>query len=336
MALLSLAVTICNASLTFTNSPFCPHGVFMCFVWISEQTAIISLYSINWLVCTAETKCVYCAVRTGSLNKNQVTQVFNCLGCQLPASHRGGPISIQGQSMWNLWWTKLYLDGFAPGTSNFPRQYHCINVPFKSALACCCYQASKRAKPGNLPESKALRKSESAGYKRTPSFCWSVVGSVPQSVPCTQRRPAHHWPFTRQTVDTSTQRQFQFWRLHWTPQHEPRVSHFLTSCTEIRFVSIVPKIIQISTLGILISNKGKQTRLLTTQLLGRRTESGLPVGRQLPAAILQPSHTRPGALRYTSSVFVWLNLIQRLVLFFELCPHYQSLLRSSAYKCWGN
>jgi len=30
--------------------PFCPHSVFMCFVWIWEQTAIISLYSINWLV----------------------------------------------------------------------------------------------------------------------------------------------------------------------------------------------------------------------------------------------------------------------------------------------
>jgi hypothetical protein len=29
------------------NSSFCPHSVFMCFVWISEQTAIISLYSIN-------------------------------------------------------------------------------------------------------------------------------------------------------------------------------------------------------------------------------------------------------------------------------------------------
>jgi len=39
----------------------------MCFVWISEQTAIISLYSINWLVCINETKCVYCAVRTGYL-----------------------------------------------------------------------------------------------------------------------------------------------------------------------------------------------------------------------------------------------------------------------------
>ena len=38
----------------------------MCFVWISEQTAIISLYSINWLICITKTECVYCAVRTGS------------------------------------------------------------------------------------------------------------------------------------------------------------------------------------------------------------------------------------------------------------------------------
>jgi hypothetical protein len=44
-------------------------SVFMCFLWISEQTAIISLYNINWLVCWTETECVYCAVRTGSLNK---------------------------------------------------------------------------------------------------------------------------------------------------------------------------------------------------------------------------------------------------------------------------
>ena len=49
------------------NSTFCPHSVFMCFVWIWEQTAIISLYSINWLVFITETECVYCAVRIGSL-----------------------------------------------------------------------------------------------------------------------------------------------------------------------------------------------------------------------------------------------------------------------------
>jgi hypothetical protein len=53
--------------LTFINPTFCPHSVFMCFVWIWEQTAIISIYSINWLVCINETECVYCAVRTGSL-----------------------------------------------------------------------------------------------------------------------------------------------------------------------------------------------------------------------------------------------------------------------------
>ena len=61
-------VTIGTTSLTFSNSTFCPHTVFICFVWISEQTAIISLYNINWLVCITETESVYCAVRTGCLN----------------------------------------------------------------------------------------------------------------------------------------------------------------------------------------------------------------------------------------------------------------------------
>ena len=40
----------------------------MCFVWIWEQTAIISLYNINWLVYITETECVYWAVRTGPLD----------------------------------------------------------------------------------------------------------------------------------------------------------------------------------------------------------------------------------------------------------------------------
>ena len=73
-------VTICTAQwllyvppgLTFNNSTLCPRSVYMCFVWIWEQTAIIYLYSINWLVFITETECVYCAVRSGSLNKIQV------------------------------------------------------------------------------------------------------------------------------------------------------------------------------------------------------------------------------------------------------------------------
>jgi len=34
-------------ALTLINPTLCPHSAFMCFVWISEQTAIISLYNIN-------------------------------------------------------------------------------------------------------------------------------------------------------------------------------------------------------------------------------------------------------------------------------------------------
>jgi len=33
----------------------------MCFVWISEQTAIVSLYRINWLVCVTGTDIVFTA-----------------------------------------------------------------------------------------------------------------------------------------------------------------------------------------------------------------------------------------------------------------------------------
>ena len=41
----------------------------MCFVFIWEQTATCATYSIIWLVFITQTKSVYCAVRTGSLNK---------------------------------------------------------------------------------------------------------------------------------------------------------------------------------------------------------------------------------------------------------------------------
>jgi hypothetical protein len=52
---------------------FCPRSVYMCFVWIWEQTAIISLYSINWLVFITETECVYCAMRAETLHKIHIS-----------------------------------------------------------------------------------------------------------------------------------------------------------------------------------------------------------------------------------------------------------------------
>jgi len=44
----------------------------MCFVWIWEQTAIISLYSINWLLFKTKGEYIFCAVRTEYLNIIQV------------------------------------------------------------------------------------------------------------------------------------------------------------------------------------------------------------------------------------------------------------------------
>jgi hypothetical protein len=43
---------------TFTNPKCCPHSLFICFVWIWEQTAIISLYIISWPVFTTDALCL--------------------------------------------------------------------------------------------------------------------------------------------------------------------------------------------------------------------------------------------------------------------------------------
>ena len=41
----------------------------MCFAWISEQRAIISVYNIDLSVFKTEAESVYCAVQNGSLNQ---------------------------------------------------------------------------------------------------------------------------------------------------------------------------------------------------------------------------------------------------------------------------
>jgi len=56
----------------------------MCFVRISEQTAIISLYSINGLVFITETESVYCAVRTERLNTIQFKFILPNVASALP------------------------------------------------------------------------------------------------------------------------------------------------------------------------------------------------------------------------------------------------------------
>ena len=53
------------------------------YVWISEQTAIISLYSMKWLVFITETECVSCAVGAQFLNVYPVNFCVISLPSQL-------------------------------------------------------------------------------------------------------------------------------------------------------------------------------------------------------------------------------------------------------------
>jgi hypothetical protein len=64
--------------LTFNNSTLCPHSAFICFAWISKQTAIISIQRLKTAF-TIESLYVYSAVRAGSSKKLQMKFVFKGL-----------------------------------------------------------------------------------------------------------------------------------------------------------------------------------------------------------------------------------------------------------------
>ena len=90
------------------HSTFSPHTVCICFLRISEQTAIISVCSINWLVCITETECVYCAVRTGDLNVIQLNFSVQRVSKLYPLSlihaqrWRGNSICCYGVALVNI------------------------------------------------------------------------------------------------------------------------------------------------------------------------------------------------------------------------------------------
>jgi len=58
---------------------FCVAPTQCIYVLCGELRVIISLYSINWLVFIIETECVYCAVRSGSLNHKQLLFPYTAL-----------------------------------------------------------------------------------------------------------------------------------------------------------------------------------------------------------------------------------------------------------------
>ena len=164
--------------LTFSNSTFCPHSVFMCFVWIWEQTAIISLYSINWLVFITERECVYWAVRTESLytthvkflhlrrrpvrfgaghfrltvDKVALGQLFLRV-FQFPLSVSFHQCSILIHSS-----TTDAVYCFLSQYFSFPCHYHSTNTPYSYLCTFCSYKKEKWAKPGTLTRTMLFRK----------------------------------------------------------------------------------------------------------------------------------------------------------------------------------
>ena len=52
----------------------------------------------------------------------------------MPASHRRGPGSIPGQSIWDLWWTKWHWDRFSP-VSFIPPVFHYSEKTKKKIIA---------------------------------------------------------------------------------------------------------------------------------------------------------------------------------------------------------
>jgi hypothetical protein len=47
-------------------------------------------------------------------------------------SHRGGPGSRPGQSMWNLWWTKWHWDRFFSEFFGFPQSIYLSTVALQT------------------------------------------------------------------------------------------------------------------------------------------------------------------------------------------------------------
>jgi len=157
----------------------------MYFVWISEQTAIISLYSINWLVCiTREGVCLlrgtdwrfkYNPSKTLYLKGLVTVQAFNCkpLTAVTQVWFQTSPYEICGGTvaldrfvveLWHwtdLWWNcgtgqicggTVALDRFIPEYFGFPPSYDSTKCSKLIFIYKWFSPEGKRSGAGDLPK----------------------------------------------------------------------------------------------------------------------------------------------------------------------------------------
>ena len=127
------------------NSPFCPHIVFIGFVWISEQTAIISLYSIDWLVFITETESVYCAVLAESSHIIQ----------QCSPRRKTG---FDPRPFWDLWWAKWHWEMFFSDCYSYPLSVSYHQWSILVSIFVLFWLEGQWAKPGRLQKAVLFRK----------------------------------------------------------------------------------------------------------------------------------------------------------------------------------
>jgi hypothetical protein len=88
---------LCNCSCTVL--------MYMALWWITHRGQLWLISAMNWI------RYAFRKIEQGPCHGS---------GGYPPASHRGGPGSIPGQSMWDLWWTKWHWDRFSPEFFGFP------------------------------------------------------------------------------------------------------------------------------------------------------------------------------------------------------------------------
>ena len=186
----------------------------MCFVWISKQTEIISLYNINWLVFITETECVYCAVRN---------ECFNVI--QINLSRR--PLRMRARVWSRPVHVRFMVDRVALGQVSirvlrFP-PVSIIPPMLRIYLSTCCfYQKDRRAKPGSLPNSNARQKTRRSWIEKYFDLAFKVFRSLRS-----QHRNSWTLPRSRLTNNHDTCL-FMKAEWDWTPKLTDWLTDWLT------------------------------------------------------------------------------------------------------------
>ena len=121
-------VTICTASLTFNNSTFCPHILYLCVLCGSENKQRLFPYTAL-TDCITEIESVYCAVRTECLYIINIKSNLQYIEDRILVWYK-----LHEIRMW-----KSVKNPKASVTCRCARLYHC---PTDESLYSCCMLSS--------------------------------------------------------------------------------------------------------------------------------------------------------------------------------------------------